>query len=70
MARAKSAVLSPAEKKAAIKTAKDAVKALNAKIKADNKAHAAVVKAYDKQAAADQKALVKLEAEVASLTGE
>ena len=36
MARAKSAVLSPAEKKAAIKTAKDAVKALNAKIKADN----------------------------------
>lgn len=74
MARNKSVILTPAEKKAAVSTAKDAVKSAKARLALVNKARKALdsefakaVKASDKDLAAAQKALTSAEAELLKL---
>lgn len=74
MARKQSVILTPAEKKAAISTAKDAVKSAKARLDLANKARKALdseftkaVKASDKDIAAAQKALTSAEAELLKL---
>jgi peptidoglycan hydrolase CwlO-like protein len=69
MARKQSVILTPAEKKAAVGTAKDAVKNAKAKLAEVNKARKALdseytkaVKASDKDIAAAQKAVTAAEA--------
>ncbi len=68
MARKQSVILTPAEKKAAVSTAKDAVKSAKAKLAEVNKArksldseYAKAVKASDKDIAAAQKAVTSAE---------
>ena len=74
MARKQSVILTPAEKKAAVSTAKDAVKSAKAKLAEVNKArktldseYTKAVKASDKDIAAAQKALTSAEAELLKL---
>ncbi|GIV03833.1 MAG: hypothetical protein KatS3mg015_2663 [Fimbriimonadales bacterium] len=74
MARKQSVILTPAEKKAAISAAKDAVKSAKAKLAEVNKArkaldseYAKAVKASDKDIAAAQKAVAHAEAELLKL---
>lgn len=74
MARKQSVILTPAEKKAAVSTAKDAVKNAKARLTLVNKARKALdreftkaVKASDKDIAAAQKALTSAEAELLKL---
>ena len=74
MARKQSVILTPAEKKAAVGTAKDAVKSAKAKLAEVNKARKALdseyttaVKASDKDIAAAQKALTRAEGELLKL---
>lgn len=74
MARNKSIILTPAEKKAVvadlkmkIKAAKDADKAVQAKRKAAEKAHAAFVKGSDKEIAVSAKTLTSLNAQLNAL---
>ena len=74
MARKPSVILTPAEKKAAVGTAKDAVKNAKAKLAEVNKARKALdseytkaVKASDKDIAAAQKALTSAEGELLKL---
>lgn len=74
MARKQSVILTPAEKKAAVGTAKDAVKNAKAKLAEVNKArktldseYTKAVKASDKDIAAAQKAVTAAEAELLKL---
>ena len=74
MARKQSVILTPAEKKAAISAAKDAVKSAKAKLAEVNKArkaldseYAKAVKASDKDIAAAQKEVARAEAELLKL---
>ena len=74
MARKQSVILTPAEKKAAVSTAKDAVKSAKARLTLVNKARKALdseytkaVKASDKDIAAAQKAVTSAEAELLKL---
>lgn len=74
MARKQSVILTPAEKKAAIGAAKDAVKSAKAKLAEVNKArkaldseYAKAVKASDKDIAAAQKEVSRAEAELLKL---
>lgn len=74
MARKQSVILTPAEKKAAISTAKDAVKSAKARLDLVNRARKALdsgftkaIKASDKDIAAAQKALTSAEAELLKL---
>ena len=71
MARKQSVILTPAEKKAVVSAAKDAVKAAKVKLAEVNKArkvldseYAKAVKASDKDIAAAQKAATAAEAEL------
>jgi hypothetical protein len=82
MARAKSVVLTPAEKKATIVTLKASIKSAKDNVKniagirkesdkvfaAANKTHLANLKANDKEAAAATKTLTGLEAQLKSLS--
>ena len=74
MARKQSVILTPAEKKAAISTAKDAVKSAKARLTLVNKTRKALdseytkaVKASDKDIAAAKKAVTAAEAELLKL---
>ena len=74
MARKQSVILTPAEKKAAVSTAKDAVKSAKARLTLVNKTrktldseYTKAVKASDKDIAAAQKALTSAEAELLKL---
>ena len=74
MARKQSVILTPAEKKAAVGTAKDAVKNAKAKLAEVNKArktldseYSKAVKVSDKDIAAAQKAVIAAEAELLKL---
>ena len=74
MARKKSVILTPAEKKLAVSAAKDAVKSAKAKLaevikarKALDSEYAKAVKVSDKDIAAAQKALASAEAELMEL---
>lgn len=74
MARKQSVILTPAEKKAAVSTAKDAVKSAKARLTEVNKArkaldseYAKAVKASDKDIAAAQKELTRAEGELLKL---
>ena len=75
MARKQSVILTPAEKKAAVGTAKDAVMNAKAKLAEVNKArktldskYSKAVKASDKDIAAAQKAVTSAEAELLKLS--
>ena len=74
MARKQSVILTPVEKKAAISTAKDAVKNAKANLaevikarKALDREYAKAIKASDKEIAAAQKAVTAAEAELLKL---
>lgn len=74
MARKQSVILTPTEKKAAVSTAKDAVKSAKTRLTVVNKARKTLdseymkaVKASDKDIAAAQKALTSAEAELLKL---
>lgn len=75
MARAKSVVLTPAEKKAAVKTLKGDIKVADSTVKAavkakaaEDKAYAAKTKVLVKDIAAKTKAAETLKAKLAALT--
>lgn len=75
MARKQSVILTPAEKKVAVGTAKDAVKNAKAWLAEVNKArktldseYSKAVKASDKNIAAAQKAVTRAEAELLKLS--
>lgn len=65
MARAKSAVLSAADKRAVIKDMKAKLKAAELQLKVEAKAKAAAAKAFEKDTGVRDKTLAKLEKTVA-----
>lgn len=67
MARVKSAVLSPTDKKAVIKDLKGKLKVVNAAIKAKEKAQATADKNHAKESAARAKELDRLNKDAAKL---